>query len=159
MADTPVTVQNRPDRPLSPIGIGVILATVAIDQIAKLIAERSLDYGQPIDLLPILSLYRVHNPGIAFSLLSSFGALGLVAVTAVVAAFVLSMWQRTEDGGRLAAIGYAMIIGGALGNLVDRKRRLRGILELVLVARRRGVRPEFAILNTHHRFPSGTPEP
>jgi signal peptidase II len=113
-------IERRPDGPLSPLGIGVVAATVAVDQATKLLAERTLDYEQPIDLLPILSLYRVHNTGIAFSLLSGFGGIGLIALTLAVTAVVLAIWQRTADGGRIAAIGYALIIGGALGNLADR---------------------------------------
>jgi signal peptidase II len=112
--------ERKPDGPLSALGISVVAATVAIDQATKLLAERSLDYGQPIDLLPILSLYRVHNTGIAFSLLSGFGGIGLIALTLAVTAVVLAIWHRTADGGRLAAAGYALIIGGALGNLADR---------------------------------------
>jgi signal peptidase II len=111
---------RKPDGPLSPLGIGIIAATVAVDQATKLVAERTLAYEQPIDLLPILSLYRVHNTGIAFSLLSGFGGIGLIALTLAVTALVLAIWQKTADGGRLAAAGYALIIGGALGNLADR---------------------------------------
>ncbi len=111
--------ERKPDGPLSPLGLGVVAATLAVDQATKLIAERTLAYEQPIDLLPILSLYRVHNTGIAFSLLSGFGGVGLIALTLAVTAVVLAIWQRTADG-RLAAIGYALIIGGALGNLADR---------------------------------------
>jgi signal peptidase II len=112
--------ERKPDGPLSPLGIGVVAATVAIDQATKLIAERSLDYERAIDLLPILSLYRVHNTGIAFSLLTGFGGIGLIGLTLAVTAVVLVIWHKTADGGRLAAAGYALIIGGALGNLADR---------------------------------------
>ena len=120
MADDASTVPRKPDRPLSPLGIGVIAATIITDQATKLVAERSLEFEQPIDLLPILSLYRVHNTGIAFSLLRDFGGIGLVAMALAVTALVLVIWQRTTDGGRLMAVGYAFIIGGALGNLADR---------------------------------------
>jgi len=111
---------QRPDRPLSLLGLGVIAATVIVDQGTKLLAERHLAYGEQIDLLPILSLLRVHNPGIAFSLLEGFGDWGLIALTLAVTAIVLTLWQRSSEGGRAAAIGYALIIGGALGNLIDR---------------------------------------
>jgi signal peptidase II len=120
MTEEAATAQRRPDRPLSPLGIGVVGATIIVDQATKLVAERSLEFEQPIDLLPILSLYRVHNTGIAFSLLSDFGGIGLIAMALVVTGLVLAIWQRTTDGGRLVAVGYALIIGGALGNLADR---------------------------------------
>ena len=110
----------RKDGPLSALGIGVIAATVIVDQVTKLWAERSLENGQTNDLLPVLSLYRVHNTGIAFSLFAGFGSTGLVVMMLAVTAIVLTVWQRTDDGGRLAAIGYALIVGGALGNIIDR---------------------------------------
>jgi len=106
--------------PLSALGVGVIASTVVLDQATKFWAERTLDYGQAIDLLPILSLYRVYNTGIAFSLFSGFGSVGLIVVMLAVTAIVLAIWQRTADGGLLAAIGYALIAGGALGNIIDR---------------------------------------
>jgi signal peptidase II len=114
------TTSRKPASPLSALGLGVIGGTLLLDQASKAWAEASLPYGGQIDLLPILSLYRVHNPGIAFSLLSGFRTLSLVALIVAVTAIVLVMWWRTTDGGRLAAIGYALIVGGALGNLVDR---------------------------------------
>lgn len=120
MAEDMATTSRKPESPLSALGLGVIGGTLAVDQASKAWAEASLPYGQQIDLLPILSLLRVHNEGIAFSLLSGFGTLGLLVMVLVVTTIVLVMWWRTSDGGRLAAIGYALIVGGALGNLIDR---------------------------------------
>ncbi|MEO8669288.1 MAG: signal peptidase II [Bauldia sp.] len=109
-----------PDRPMSVLGLGVIALVLAADQATKAIAERRLPLEDPAQVLPMLSLNRVHNTGIAFSMLSSFGSLGLIVLTLVITVVVFSFWQRAEDGGRLAAVGYALIIGGALGNLIDR---------------------------------------
>jgi signal peptidase II len=120
MAEGKQLIAKRPDRPLSFVGLSVIGLTIAIDQIAKMIVERTLPFEVPIDLLPILSLYRVYNTGIAFSLLSGFGDLGLIVLTLAITVVVIVFWQRSEEGGRWAAIGYALIIGGALGNLIDR---------------------------------------
>jgi signal peptidase II len=120
MAEEMTTTSRKPDSPLSAIGLGVIGGTLLLDQSSKAWAEASLSYGEQIDLLPILSLLRVHNEGIAFSLLSGFGTPSLVTLIVGVTAIVLALWWRSSEGGRLAAIGYALIVGGALGNLVDR---------------------------------------
>lgn len=120
MIDDNEPVSRRPTRPLSLLGIGVIVGTLVLDQMTKALAERYLEYGQQIDLLPILSLYRVYNTGIAFSLLAGAGTVGLVVLAAAVTLLVLLIWHRTTEGGPLVAIGYALIIGGALGNLTDR---------------------------------------
>ncbi len=111
---------HRPPGPLSWLGLAVIAATVAIDQVSKQWAEANLPAGDAIDVLPVLTLYRVHNPGIAFSFLADFGGLPLIVITVAVMAIVLVFWATARDGGRWAAAGYALIIGGALGNLVDR---------------------------------------
>lgn len=111
---------RRPEGPVSWLGLLVIAATVAIDQISKQWAEATLPQGETFDLLPILSLYRVHNPGIAFSFLAEFGGLPLIAITIAITVVVLVFWSTAREGGRLATAGYALIIGGALGNLVDR---------------------------------------
>ena len=120
MADGIETTDDTPDRPMSLLGLGVIGLTIAADQVTKAWAETALEYGQAIDLLPVLSLFRVHNTGIAFSLLGDVGKIGLFALTLSVVALVLVIWHRTADGGHFAAIGYALIVGGAFGNIADR---------------------------------------
>lgn len=111
---------RRPDGPLSWLGLVVVAATVAIDQLSKQWALATLPEAQVFDLLPVLSLYRVNNPGIAFSFLADFGSLPLIAVTLAITVVVLIFWGTAKEGGRWATVAYALIIGGALGNLVDR---------------------------------------
>jgi signal peptidase II len=122
---------RRPAGPLSLLGLLVVAATVAVDQISKQWAEATLPEGQVFDLLPILSLYRVHNPGIAFSFLAGFGSLPLIAVTLAITVVVLIFWGTAKEGGRWATIGYALIIGGAVGNLIDRVRSARGVVDFI----------------------------
>ena len=109
-----------PDRPLSVLGLGVIALVLAVDQASKIVAERELPFDVTFDVLPFLALHRVHNDGIAFSLLAGFGSAGLILMTLAITVIVLVFWQQAKDGGRLAAVGYALIVGGALGNLIDR---------------------------------------
>ena len=52
-------------------------------------------------MLPVLSLYRVSNSGIAFSLFRGFGNLGLIAVTLAITVVVLVMWSRAREAGAL----------------------------------------------------------
>jgi signal peptidase II len=111
----------KPPGPLSLFGLGIAGATVAIDQVAKLIVEARLPEGEAIPLLPILQLFHVRNTGIAFSLFAESGV-GLVLLPLVVTAIVLVFWFRNRDGGRLAAAAFALILGGAIGNLIDRLR-------------------------------------
>ena len=94
---------------------------VVLDQIAKLAFEARLPEGHAIDVLPILTLLHVHNTGIAFSMFADSG-FGLILLPLVVTAVVLVFWARNREGGRLAAAGFALILGGAIGNLIDRLR-------------------------------------
>ncbi|AZO61139.1 MULTISPECIES: signal peptidase II [unclassified Mesorhizobium] len=103
----------------SPYALLVVLA-IALDQWIKQLVENGLAFQEKVDLLPFLALFRTYNTGIAFSMFSSFGDTGLVAIAALVVAFVLYLAVRTPAGHVLARIGFALIVGGALGNLIDR---------------------------------------
>lgn len=104
---------------LTPYALLVIIA-MAVDQWIKYRVETGLPFQEKIDLLPFLGLFRTYNTGIAFSMLSSFGDTGLIVVSLVVSAFVIFLATRTEPGQVLARAGFALIVGGALGNLIDR---------------------------------------
>mgnify|MGYP002620531269 CR=1 FL=1 len=99
---------------------GIALAAGALDQWIKHLVETRLDMHVPVPVLPFLSLYRTHNTGIAFSMLDDFGSVGLIVVTVAVMGFVAFIAARTDPAQRFARFGFALIIGGALGNLVDR---------------------------------------
>ena len=104
---------------LSPYAL-LVVAAIGLDQWIKQLVETGLSLQEKLDLLPFLALYRTYNTGIAFSMLSSFGDTGLIVVSLLVAAFVLYLASRTAPGQVFARIGFALILGGALGNLIDR---------------------------------------
>jgi signal peptidase II len=110
----------RPPGPLSALGTLVTVATLVIDQAGKLLAEMHLPFGQAINVLPILTLYRTYNTGIAFSMLDFAGGLPLIVLSLGIIAVVIVFWWKATEGGSVAATGFALILGGALGNLLDR---------------------------------------
>jgi signal peptidase II len=99
---------------------GLVAVAIALDQWIKYLVETRLALHEPVDLLPFLALYRTYNTGVAFSMLSSFGDTGLIVVSLAVIAFVLYLASRSAGEQWLARIGSALIIGGAIGNLIDR---------------------------------------
>ena len=99
---------------------GLVVVAVALDQWIKYLVETRLVLHEQVDVLPFLALYRTYNTGIAFSMLSSFGDTGLIVVSLAVIAFVLYLAMRSAGDQWLARIGFALIIGGAIGNLIDR---------------------------------------
>ena len=106
-------------RSLLPYAAVTALA-VAADQWVKHLVETRLQMHETIDVLPFLALFRTYNTGVAFSMFASIGDLGLIAISAAVVLFVLYLAARTAPGQVVARTGFALIIGGALGNIIDR---------------------------------------
>lgn len=105
-------------RPLSVV-VFIVLAVI-FDQLIKWAVEAYLPFQQPVSVAPMLALYRTHNFGVAFSMLSGMEGWFIVALRLVVVAFVSWLWRQTPKDRGLAHAGYALIIAGAIGNLVDR---------------------------------------
>ncbi|MDQ6434652.1 signal peptidase II [Mesorhizobium sp. LHD-90] len=95
-------------------------AGVALDQWIKWLVETRLTMHEPVELLPFLALYRTYNTGVAFSMFSWVGDKGLIVVSLAVIAFVLYLAAKSDPRQMLARIGFALVISGALGNLIDR---------------------------------------
>jgi signal peptidase II len=105
-------------RPL-PILAFVILAVLA-DQLIKIAVEAYLPLQELVPVMPFLGLYRTYNLGVAFSMLDHMDGSFIVAMRLVIVAFVLWLWRRTPKDRPFAHTGFALIIAGALGNLLDR---------------------------------------
>lgn len=100
-------------------------AVVALDQLSKFAIERGLALYQSIAVLPVLEITRLHNPGAAFSFLADAAGWQrwLFTVLALIVSAVLALWlRRIERGTTVLACAVALILGGALGNVIDRLR-------------------------------------
>ena len=105
------------------LALAVAAATFLADQASKvwLIHVYAIGERQPLELTPFFRLVMAWNPGISYSLFpasSPAGRLTLLAVTLAATAF-LAVWMWRAGTG-LAATGLALLVGGALGNAVDR---------------------------------------
>ena len=99
------------------------LFVLLLDQSSKQLAEASLQLHERIPLLPFFDLTLAYNEGAAFSFLSDQGGWQrwLFSGLALLVTLVLVEWMRRLRGDeRLLALSLALIVGGALGNLVDR---------------------------------------
>ncbi|MDK4713141.1 signal peptidase II [Rhizobium sp. CNPSo 4039] len=105
-------------RPL-PILIFIVVAVI-LDQAIKIMVDNWLPLQEMVPVIPMLALYRTYNLGVAFSMLSGMDGWFIVGMRLVIVAFVLWLWRRTPDHRWLAHTGFALIIAGALGNLLDR---------------------------------------
>lgn len=98
-------------------------AVLVVDQLSKWLVLAALEPYQVIELVPNLNLTLMFNTGAAFSLLSDAGGWQrwLFAGFAVAVTVVLLVWLlRLKPGEGLLAAGLALIVGGAVGNLIDR---------------------------------------
>ncbi|MDZ7748177.1 MAG: signal peptidase II [Halofilum sp. (in: g-proteobacteria)] len=101
-------------------------AAIAVaDQLAKLAAVHALVLHDPVAVLPFLNLTLVHNTGAAFSFLAGAGGWqrGFFIVLTLVIGAVIAVWlARSAWRNRATATALTLILGGAVGNLVDRVR-------------------------------------
>jgi signal peptidase II len=100
-------------------------AVVVADQLTKLWAVATLA-GGPIHIVDhLLDLRLTRNPGGAFSILTGLTPV-LAVLAAVMAVVLVRTTRRTAD--RVVAYSLALVLGGALGNLIDRLVRSPGVL-------------------------------
>lgn len=106
---------------------------VLFDQLSKFAILASLVRGETLPLLPFFSLVLTFNPGAAFSFLADAAGWQryFFLALALVAAVVLALMLRKSPS-PWANAGFALIIGGALGNAIDRVR-LGEVVDFVLV--------------------------
>ena len=100
--------------------VAIAALAFGIDQTVKAWVELRLPFQEPVELLPFLALYRTFNTGVAFSMFAGWGGVPLAVLSVLVVGFVLWLAARTEKGQVWARTGFALVIGGALGNLADR---------------------------------------
>jgi signal peptidase II len=103
--------------------LSISLVVVVLDQITKYLADSRLAYADPLPVLPSFNLTLLYNRGAAFSFLSDAGGwqrwffIG-VSLFAVV---LISFWLRKLKPEQwLLALALALVLGGAIGNLIDR---------------------------------------
>ena len=120
-------------KPFSPLAAVLVAGLIALaDLVTKAAIVERLAYGQQIELLPLLNIVYVINQGAAFGLLATAGGWQryLFIVVAVLASILIVRMIRKPETGSAERIALAMILGGALGNLVDRTARM-GVVDWI----------------------------
>lgn len=106
---------------------------VALDAVTKYIVQQTLVLYHPVPVLgDFFRLTYIYNPGAAFGLhLGSYSRYIFLVLT-IVAIVVLFFWYRsTPPDDRLRLIAIASVTGGAIGNLIDRIRSHRGVVDFL----------------------------
>lgn len=102
--------------------LGIAAAVLVLDQITKYWVSRSFELYESLEVTPFFNLVLVYNKGAAFSFLSDAGGWQRTFFTAI--ALVASVWitwlLRKHSEQRLFCFALTLILGGALGNVIDR---------------------------------------
>ena len=97
---------------------------IVLDQWTKRVVSSALELYETREVLPVFNITLLHNEGAAFSFLANAGGWQrwFFVVLAVVVSGVILAWLRRlpARGQTMLAIGLALILGGALGNVIDR---------------------------------------
>jgi signal peptidase II len=118
----------REERGFLQFGKGLMLwllisvVVIILDQLSKAAINSHLVYGESIAVTSFFNLVLAHNTGAAFSFLSNAGGMQRWIFTAI--ALIASVWiiwlLRKHQSEKLFSFALAFILGGALGNLIDR---------------------------------------
>lgn len=99
------------------------LIVLVLDQWSKVAIDNSMRLYESISIFPYFNLTYVHNTGAAFSFLSEAGGWQrwFFAAMALIISVVLVVWlSRLKKHETLLAVALALVLGGAVGNLIDR---------------------------------------
>lgn len=102
--------------------LGLALILVLLDQVVKITVERSFHYGETLPVTSFFNLIKVYNPGAAFSFLGDAGGWQrylFTGIAVVAVGYILYLLKR-HPGQRLFCFALALIMGGAIGNVIDR---------------------------------------
>ena len=103
--------------------LGLSLFAILLDQGTKLAIDSSMKLYQSIPVLPFFKLTYVHNTGAAFSFLSEAGGWQrwFFAGLALAISCGIAVWlARLKQHETLLAVALSLVLGGAIGNLIDR---------------------------------------
>lgn len=102
---------------------GIVFVCVALDQITKIAADRSLELYESIPVLPVFNISLAYNYGAAFSFLNVPGGMQRYFFTGIslIVSILLIVWlYRLTMQEKWLSLAFALILGGAIGNLIDR---------------------------------------
>ncbi|MCO4759449.1 MAG: signal peptidase II [Oceanospirillaceae bacterium] len=105
------------------IWLWLAVVIVVADLWSKFVTNTSLDYGVPVEILPVFDLRLSYNTGAAFSFLADAGGFQrwfFVVIAVGVSAMLVVWMKRTPRWQWWVGVAQALVLGGALGNLYDR---------------------------------------
>lgn len=102
------------------MGFWIISFIILLDQATKVLVWKSALY-LPLNLTPFLDIVFTYNRGISFGIFNTSPRavhIGLIVLNMIITAYLIHLGRKTTD--KRACIGICLIIGGAIGNIIDR---------------------------------------
>ncbi len=94
----------------------ITLSVIALDQATKYLIVTSLNAYDSIEIFPFLNIVNVRNTGAAFGMFRSLGSGFFIIISLAAIVFVVNLIMRNAYN----FIGLSLVLGGAVGNLIDR---------------------------------------
>ncbi len=98
-------------------------AVIVLDQVSKQLIVKNLGWFDVLPVLPHFNLTHMRNTGAAFSILSNASPIFFILLGVAVSVGILWWLRKNPRGQTLAALALSLILGGALGNVIDRTTR------------------------------------
>jgi len=112
---------------------GVLAAVIVSDLLTKELIQASMSLYQQVNLVgDYLRLTFIYNPGAAFGVHLGPHTRAIFLVLSIAALIALgALYRATPEGDRVRLASIALVCGGAIGNLVDRLRSARGVVDFI----------------------------
>jgi signal peptidase II len=107
------------------VAAGAFLTVLVLDLATKIAIDANLSYADKIPVIPgFFYLTHVRNTGAAFGLFSDapqvYRMVFFISVSLIAVGIIIAFYRKLSPGDRLAALALGLILGGAVGNLIDR---------------------------------------
>jgi len=103
--------------------LSISVLVILLDQITKYVANTGLVYGEPVPIVPSFNLTLMYNRGAAFSFLSEAAGWQrwfFVAISLTASVLLIAWLRRLNPQQWILAVALSLVLGGAVGNLIDR---------------------------------------
>lgn len=101
----------------------IVVFTILLDQVSKFAAVKYLKGNEPYIIInDVFRLYYIENSGAAFGILQNRKSLFIIITSIVVVSIIFFLVKYPNDVNKLMKISMVLLVGGAIGNLIDRIR-------------------------------------